>query len=348
MKKGLKILISTIIGLTSSIVLIMSSFAMGLAIGIPTSFLFHYKGTNVEYNWSETDTFSKENVVTIEKKKDKDFVILNLADVQMCDLEDLGKHSRIIHKEITYLVNEIKPDLITLTGDQTWSNENLISLKLLISWLDSYKIPYAPVFGNHDFGNGDNNAVASRNFCCDLYERGKYSLFKRGPSNIGTLGNYAINIEEEGQIIKTLYMIDYGVEEEISPSQIAYFDWIAEGNKSLNGGEYTSSMMFMHRPMYEHFMVDHCVSDIVVDFKDKGLTNVVCGHEHEFNYTRNVEGIDFTFACKTGELAFYYDNGIENRNGGTYFTLNGSNVSITDFHVESDQFHIEGSDNWAK
>jgi lipid-A-disaccharide synthase len=35
-----------------------------------------------------------------------------------------------------------KPDLITLTGDQTWSNENFLSLSSLINWLDNLKLGY--------------------------------------------------------------------------------------------------------------------------------------------------------------------------------------------------------------
>ena len=251
MKKRGKIILFTSIGVVSALVL---STLVGVGCGLYFTFLHHYKGKNIVYDWSENDEFTKENVVTIQKDKNKDFVILNLADIQMCDLEDV-KHMPLIHDEITYLVETVKPDLITLTGDQTWSNENLVSLKAIIRWLDGYKIPYAPVFGNHDIGNEYNSAVASLNKCCDLYEGGKYSLFRRGPSNIGALGNYVINIEEEGKIIKTLFMVDYGVNDEITPQQIDYFRWISEGNKSLNSGEYTSLIAFMHKPITE-FWVD--------------------------------------------------------------------------------------------
>ena len=80
-------------------------------------------------------------------------------------------------EELDELIYTIKPDLITLTGDQTWSNENLISLTTLVRWMESYKIPWAPVFGNHDFGNEENNAVLDQLKCCEYYENAKYSLF---------------------------------------------------------------------------------------------------------------------------------------------------------------------------
>ena len=93
-------------------------------------FLHHYKGSKYVYEWHDTDVFSIDDIPVVQKQKDKDFVILNLADVQMSDLEHM-KYYGNIHKEITELVETYKPDLITLTGDQTWSNENLVSLKKL-------------------------------------------------------------------------------------------------------------------------------------------------------------------------------------------------------------------------
>ena len=212
------------LGRTAKVLIVVFSvlvaFALAAFLTIYFMFLHHYKGKNVVNEWNKTDSFSISQIATVEKQKDKDFVILNLADVQMCDLENFF-NKEVIHKEISYLVEQTKPDLITLTGDQTWSNENLICLKSLISWLDSYKIPYAPVFGNHDYGNKRDSAVAGVNYCCDLYEKGKYSLFKRGPSNIGSLGNYVVNIVEDGKIYKTLYMIDLGYEENLSRAKSA-------------------------------------------------------------------------------------------------------------------------------
>ena len=126
--------------------------------------LHRYKGTKATYIWSAEDTFDVSAVATLEKKHGEDFTVLNLADVQMCDLEDIPKYPTV-RAEIDWLVSAIKPDLITLTGDQTWSNENLISLKTLIGWLDGYGIPYAPVFGNHDHGNDYDSAVAGLDHC---------------------------------------------------------------------------------------------------------------------------------------------------------------------------------------
>lgn len=344
-KKGLIILLSSlgVVGVISSILLSITAVGVGAGLGAYFALLHHYKGKNVVNEWNNEMKFTKDDVVTIQKDKNKDFVILNLADVQMADLEDLF-HQRIIKKEIDYLVESAKPDLITLTGDQVWSNENLLSLKALIRWLDSYKIPWAPVFGNHDSGNTYNSAVCSFQYSCDLYEGGKYSLFRRGPTNIGTLGNYAINIEEEGKIIKTLYMVDYGFENDILQSQVEYFNWLADGIKSINNDVYSSSMLFMHKPTREFYGYEP-KNELIISLKDKGLTDAVCGHFHEYNETNEFFGINYTFACKTGELVYYYDDGDEYRNGGTTFTIKDGNVSTDNIHVDRNEFHIKGSNN---
>lgn len=361
MKKSKKILIS-ILSVVLGLVVVFSTAGYFL-------FVHHYKGTYKDNPWAETDEFSLENVATVQKQKDKDFVILNLADVQICDFDSI-KTKITIHDELNYLVKTVKPDLITLTGDQTWSNENLISLKQLIRWLEEYKIPYAPVFGNHDYGNAKNSSVAELNFCCDLYEKSKYCLFNRGPSNLGSLGNYVINIMEDGKIFKTLYMLDSGYEEKISDQQIAWFKWNAEGIKNANGGVYSSSMCFMHKPLPEYssayygyysgredvevigkvhryHSLSGSAQNVFFDVaKSCGVQDIVCGHQHGNNFTLKYQGVRLTFALKTGQLGGYYNDGEVNLNGATSFVLN-ENVNITNNYVGPNEFFITNEDNSA-
>lgn len=363
MKKWKKVLI-----ILSSIVL-----TIGVTSGLTAYFLLlhHYKGNNVVNNWYKEDTFKIERIKTIEKKKDKDFVILNLADVQMCDLDNIP-HMSIIHDEITEIVSKIKPDLITLTGDQTWSNENLISLTALLKWLDMYQIPYAPIFGNHDHGNDYDSAVAGINYCCDLYENGKYSLFNRGPTNIGSLGNYVINIKEEEKIVKTLYMMDSGYHEMINDNQIEWFKWNAEGIRANNGGEYTEGALFLHKPLPEYAEAYRKyrngdptvekINDMTVSYslfgslqngffdiaKDMGVKDVVCGHQHGNNFTLKYEGVRLTFATKTGQLVGYYDDGVTNLNGATFLTIIDEETKISNYYVPSGKYHITDDGNVAR
>ena len=324
-------------------------------------FIHHYKGTEKIYNWATTDKFDINSIASVEKNPQHDFVILNLADIQMCDLEDFFNR-RVIHDEISYLVKKNKPDLITLTGDQVWSNENRLSLKALISWLDGYKIPYAPVFGNHDYGNQKNSSTAELNYCCDLYENSKYCLFSRGPSNLGSLGNYVVNITENGKIIRTLYMIESGYEDKISDNQIAWMKWNAEGIKQANGGINTEGMVFLHKPVPEYRLAYQkykageieAIGDVFVTFslsgsaqngffeaaKECGVTDIVCGHHHGNCFTLPYDGVRLTFALKSSELVSYYADENIYLNGGTTLTLNASSTQITHHFVPRDKFHI--------
>ena len=323
-------------------------------------FLHHYKGSVVDNPWTNADEFNIETIAVVEKDPDKDFVILNFADIQMADLEDIF-HMKTVKAELTYLIEQTKPDIITLTGDQTWSNENLISLKTLVGWLDGFKIPYAPIFGNHDYGNSKNSSVFDQNKCCDIYERGKYSLFSRGPSNLGTLGNYVVNIIEDGKVYRTLYMLDSGYEDKITDKQIEWFKWNCEGIKNCNGGEYSEGMCFLHKPLPQYSKAYNLLSyeeraeiDDYYNYslhgstengffdaaKERGVKNIVCGHQHGNNFTLSYQGVSLTFALKTDELGGYIKTDDVYLNGATYFILNSSGTQIKNIYVDENQFHM--------
>ena len=325
--------------------------------------LHRYKGKKNNYSWSKDDIFELSKIKTIEKDPNKDFTILNLADVQLCDLYDFGKNMKNMKEEIYELVERAKPDLITLTGDQTWSNENKISLESIIRWLDHLKIPYAPVFGNHDCGNGVDNAVYSKNKCADVYEKGKYSLFSKGPNNIGEIGNYVINIKENGKVFKTLYMMDAGTGDVITDGQKDYFKWNADGIKQVNNNQYSGGMVFMHKPIPEYYAAIRAyyrgeveaVGDVHVHSslagtdqngffelaKSCGVKDVVVGHQHWSNFTVKYEDVRLTMALKTGEHVGYYEDENVYLNGASVFTLHEDEVSISNLYVSKEKYHLK-------
>lgn len=350
MSKRRKILISVICAaLAAALICALSGYFL---------FLHRYRGREVVDIWSEGDVFSLSDVATVEKQPGKPFVILNLADVQLCDLENMFNMGKT-RREIEKLVEKTRPDLITLTGDQTWSNENLISLKSLVSWLDSFKIPYAPVFGNHDCGNEKDSAVLSRAACCDIYEKGKYSLFKRGPSNLGSLGNYVVNITENGKIVKTLYMLDSGEEKMISDSQIAWVKWNAEGIKAASG-DYSCGICFFHLPLPEYRDAYRlyrsgdesveAIGEVYVTYslsgssqngffeaaKSVGVTDIVCGHQHGNCFTLKYEGVRLTFALKTGEYGGCYSGDDVTLDGATCIAFDRENTDIYPVFYKTD------------
>lgn len=256
--------------------------AVLLTVGIALTVLwFPVKGKANNEFWLSTDTYRLENTVVIQKEPGKDFKILNLTDIQYDDLYDVGQ--RAYTKEtICTLIEQEQPDLITMTGDQVWAPFQKQAQKELIRFMDSFGIPWAPVFGNHD---GEGNA--DKNWLADQYIASEYCLFKKGPNNIGGLGNYIINIMEGDKIVQSLIMMDSGswrgyddMPEErkmiadaldnktqeyilnadgtrkqeafgtgyefISESQIAWYKWAIKGATAVNGGETPESIAFFH------------------------------------------------------------------------------------------------------
>ena len=91
----------------------------------------------------------------LKKNQNEYFVILNLTDTQLTNAEwDEGCEKRkILEYTVSKLINEIDPDLITVTGDLAWAGHD-VAYDSLAELLDSYNIPWAPVWGNHDNQNG--------------------------------------------------------------------------------------------------------------------------------------------------------------------------------------------------
>ena len=208
-------------------------------------------------DWSPEQAYTADYAVTLNKKPGKDFVVLNLADIQLGD-SALGKEGALVRENTDRIVKETKPDLITLSGDNAWSTNAYIQM---ISMIDSYGIPWAPVMGNHD-GQG----CESEFWCAYNMMKAHNCLFRFGPKDMG-YGNYIINIAENGNIIHTLYMMDTHsyIEDEGSlngpvsndnydhlwPNQFEWYAWAVDGIEALAGHPVESTVIF-HIPVVEY------------------------------------------------------------------------------------------------
>ena len=61
----------------------------------------------------------------------------------------------------------------------------------LMEFLDSFKIPYTLVFGNHDCEMG---STCNKEELAELYKQGKYCIFSEGRKELTGLGNFLINL----------------------------------------------------------------------------------------------------------------------------------------------------------
>lgn len=299
--------------------------------------------------WGVDSEFSIENVQSLEAG-DEQFKILMFTDLQLWS--NLGDNNETFDL-MDELVARVQPDMIVLPGDNVSGLTTDILLKGLIKHMESYKIPWACTYGNHDT---EGNATLS--WQSDRYEEAEYCLFERGPSNLYGMGNYAVNITRNGNLDKTLFFLDNGRYYEYANGndeiymgyeQIAWYEWMVRGIAEANGGMVVPSMVFSHfaQPeMYEaiealcvqdeqgryvvpeEYGFGYCsylpgVSPVNSGFADvakaNGTTHFFCGHDHENNASVTYEGITYTYGLKTGPSPRYWNDA--EYYGGTVITL---------------------------
>lgn len=213
--------------------------------------------------WSPESAYTADYAVTLEKEPDKNFVILNFTDIQLSDDTLFGKRGEYTEALVDTLIKKVKPDLITLTGDNSSCDVGYLRW---IEILDSYGIPWAPVMGNHD---GDNGKRLKEGWDSYNLANAKNCLFRFGPADMG-YGNYIINITENGNIIHTLFMLDTHSSaddtdagkincgpdgkagyDHLWANQIEWYKWAVNGIASL-AGKTVESTAFMHIPVIEY------------------------------------------------------------------------------------------------
>lgn len=312
--------------------------------------------------WSATDEFTADYCAEVEKNPDEDFIILNLADIQLKDdlvFEDRGDKTA---KMIDDLIRETEPDLITLTGDNAWGTIAYIEL---IKQIDAYGIPWAPVMGNHD-----GQCCINEFWAAYLLFKAENCLFEFGPENMG-YGNYIINITENGKIIHTLFMVDTHNNAEFTledgstvsgydhlwDNQIEWYKWAVNGISEITGNTVESSV-FLHIPLCEYkdawskaYGSDEvgtlapelapaaigvngegvCCPPVNNGFfdvcKELGSTkNIFAGHDHANNFQIYHEGIRLNYMLKTGYGAYYTDGLV----GGTVISIDSGGAAYAE------------------
>lgn len=268
--------------------------------------------------------------------------------------------------QIKSLVAQSHPDVIFITGDLIYGqfDDSGLFFSKLCALLDSFEIPWAPVFGNHD-----NESKKGVIWQCDTLEKSKYCLFKRG--SVSGNGNYVVGIANQDKLLYIMYMLDSNgcansddpaviKQSGIYPDQIAFIKTRAAEIEKAQGGKIPSIIAF-HIPTddfaeaeqakgyvteerkfytigvdvsakdgdfgcnYEAFKV----GTIHVDGFREVLASinakgVFVGHYHGINTSILYNGIKWTFGLKTGQ----YDYHNAGQLGGTLVTCKGVNLEI--------------------
>lgn len=144
----------------------------------------------------------------------RDIRVLQLTDIQTISGDTARFKNRGVgssksdiftgyQRYIGQVIERYNPDFIIMTGDNVYgefddNGEQLISL---INFMDSFEIPWSPVFGNHD-----NESFMGVDWQCEQYVKSKYCLFKQG--DLTGNSNYSVALTQGGEVKRVFYMLD--------------------------------------------------------------------------------------------------------------------------------------------
>lgn len=309
-----------------------------------------------------------------------DINILQITDMQVIDANQRRTPDRIdgwkltqwvpekndenLYDHIRFLVKETSPDLILITGDIIYGefDDNGSSFIDFTQFMDSFKIPWAPIFGNHD-----NESKMGIDWQCKQFEDSEYALFERG--EVFGNGNYSIGIYQNNILLRVIFMMDsngcgkLGIESGFRDDQLAWLkseaDAIHKDDPDLplfvcfhiQTADFTDAYYKARyqteedKGWFDNFSkfeigvdvpaqngdfgrkyegIGHSVPPIISLLKEIKADGVFAGHCHMTNTSVLYEGVRFTFGYKTG----YYDYYDEESTGGTLIKLSGRDFSV--------------------
>ncbi|MGN0571845.1 MAG: metallophosphoesterase [Candidatus Fimenecus sp.] len=344
-KKSVKIIISIFLALCV-IVAVCNGYFASVA-------LKEQKGVAVCDTWSAEDTYTPDYAQTLEIG-DKDAKILCLTDVH---IRNHGTFAAFLginfildgmsEIQLKQLIQEVNPDLIVVGGDTVLTAWNDISTQKFCDFMAQFGIPWAPIFGNHDYeGRADKSKL------CEIYENAENCLFRCGPDGMNGMGNYIVNLTRNGEVAYSLFMFDDGqyriTDGEISDggvneNQIAWYKWAVNGIAQTSG-QAVPNMAFLHVPVPEYKELtgdfetglrqeDSCTArdndGFFEAFKENGGTHMFAGHDHNNNFVADYEGVKLCYMTKSSYNCYFSGKTL----GGTVLTIDKNNA--VDIQIQS-------------
>lgn len=231
----------------------------------------------------------------LQKRHGHDFVVLNLTDPQLnnSEWEKGHKNREILEYTITELVQRVNPDLITVSGDLAWAGCNH-SYDMFAEFLNSFGIPWAPVWGNHDNQDGAEyiDGIAER------YMKYSNCLYEKGDPALGN-GNYIIAIEEEGRPIEAIFMLDShdseqyvnkegNLETGYAKLNAAQGEWISLQCAELRNRGFKDATIVLHIPIYAYHQASEAAYKATVCHKELTLEESYGNECWNEGYTESV------------------------------------------------------------
>ncbi len=153
----------------------------------------------------------------VEVPANKTPVVLQLSDTQIIDAGQTrpgrdgvyydwwatDKMEDRCYKYIRETINATNPDFIIITGDVIYGefDDNGSALLKFINFMESFQIPWSPVFGNHD-----NESKMGVDWQCEQFEKAQYCYFEQ--KTLSGNGNYSVGIAQNGVVTRAFYLLD--------------------------------------------------------------------------------------------------------------------------------------------
>ena len=249
----------------------------------------------------------------IQKQRDKDFIILNLTDIhtENHELSEKSEKLRILKNTVCQLVERIKPDLITISGDLAWSG-SYEAYEVVREFFDGFKIPWTLAWGNHDQDRG--YEILDKTI--EILTKSKYLIYENGPMELGR-GNFVVGICEGDKIVSALIMMDTHdrlpyinnegkecmVWGKLYPQQ---FDWYREQVCNLTDLGCKDTMIITHQPIYAYIDAFKAALRDGMDIKSVSLEDSYRGECWNEGY-KDSFGVNYEGVCCFPEDDGFFD-----------------------------------------
>ena len=188
--------------------------------------IYYCKDGGAKIDWDsiyaveeESEDVFEELDFIVEVPVNRDPVILHLTDMQIIDSSQQRYDGRLGGESVNYwapdkkdvrcydylteIITATNPDLILITGDLVYGefDDNGENFLELIEFMESFNIPWAPVFGNHD-----NESKMGVDWQCEQLEKAENCLFLQ--RKMTGNGNYTVGIKQGDKLTRVFFMLD--------------------------------------------------------------------------------------------------------------------------------------------
>ena len=265
----------------------------------------------------------------VDVEAERDIRVLQLTDPQIIDSAQQRDPNRLgttqterwatekmedcLFKYRRTAVERAQPDLIVITGDLVYGefDDAGTSLQALIQHMDSYQIPWAPVYGNHD--NESRKGAIWQN---TQLMNAEYCLFKKGETDGN--GNYTVGLRQSGEIKRVFYMLDSNscynahdaVKNEVirttgfTKTQLGWLYDLMEEIKEKNGDKPLPASACWHVPTQDFVDANSKYSEISSSFT---INKTIKGDEGDFGSLLEDNGIKGPFDAPAYAGKYFID-----------------------------------------